>query len=125
MYDLVEFSFKLPLERSVPVIFSSMENTHRYRGNTLQKLIIYTKNIKNNDVFNVLNMSGFNLTFFEENEDAEEESGSESADEGPPEKSQKTAKKVYAQQFRHQWLCANQIETLTSPPRAYPREFGF
>ena len=72
--------------------------------NTLQKLIIYTKNIKNNDVFNVLNMSGFNLTFFEENEDAEEESGSESADEGPPEKSQKTAKKVYAQQFRHQWL---------------------
>ena len=22
-------------------------------------------------------------------------------------------------------LCANQIETLTSPPRAYPREFGF
>ena len=55
-------------------------------------------------MFNVLNMSGFNLTFFEENEDAEEESGSESADEGPPEKSQKTAKKVYAQQFRHQWL---------------------
>jgi hypothetical protein len=24
VYDLVEFSFKLPLERSVPVIFSSM-----------------------------------------------------------------------------------------------------
>jgi hypothetical protein len=25
VYDLVEFSFKLPLERSVPVIFSSLQ----------------------------------------------------------------------------------------------------
>ncbi|CAB4041370.1 Hypothetical predicted protein [Paramuricea clavata] len=62
-------------------------------------------------------MSGFNLTFFEENEDAEEESGSESADEGPPEKSQKTAKKVDVQQFRHQWLEDTEFKDWLVRPR--------
>ena len=42
-------------------------------------------------------MSGLNPSFYEEGQDSEDES----TEEEPPEK---IAKKVYKQQFRHQWL---------------------